>query len=141
MNSFEATVALSKYVEDHFSTLPVFSDSTAQPDPATDVTLANGWVELHFDFGEKGPSGGRSGPSATYYSSVAAMTCMVLTPKEQGDGPARSASAALEDLLLGLTVGGDITVVGTRESIAPLMPDDTHVQIDRIFTLDVEDLV
>lgn len=135
MNTLEATVVLSKYVEDNFSTLPVYSDPTAEPDPANDPALAAGWVELHFYFGEKGPDGGRLGPSSTYYVHPGAVTCSIFTPRELGDGPARAAAVALELLLLELTIG-DVSILGSRESMAPV--EGTHLQLDQIFTFEVE---
>jgi hypothetical protein len=123
-----AVVALGNFVKAGYVGLPVYVDPTQEP---TEADVANGWVELSWRHGKKGPVGTRYGPATTYYDTPGSFTLSILVPRERGTGPAWSAADALESLLLEAAVG-DMTIETVEPVMHAIEDGDTHVQLDLV---------
>jgi len=125
----DAVTALSDFVEAYYpGELPVYADPTDDPTPED---VESGWIGLHFDFREQGPTGGRFGPQSSYYRSVIVLTGSIHIPRARGDGPAWEAADQLCNILRERHIG-DVCFRSVRVSPAPLDGEDTHHQVDVI---------
>jgi len=128
-----AVVAVGNFVKAGYTSLPVYIDPTEAPTPAD---VATGFVELTWHPGKKGPLGGRFG-NATYYFVPGTFTLSIFIPRARGTGPAWAALDALEALLLEAVIG-DMYIDTCTPVMRELQETDTHVQLDVIFSYDLE---